>query len=130
MLKGACHCGSVSWTFDGDPGEATACNCTICRRYGVLWIYDWVDEKVTLTGATSEYLWGDRDLGFHFCPTCGCVLAWRAAEPNDEGRTRIAVNVRMSEPETVAHLPVRHFDGLGPFSALPADGRTVHDMWF
>ena len=48
---------------------------------------------------------------------------------NAEGRRRIAVNVRLAEPDTVAHLPIRRFDGLDSFDDLPRDGRTVHDMW-
>ena len=37
MLTGICHCGTLQWTFDGVPNSAPACNCTLCRRYGVLW---------------------------------------------------------------------------------------------
>ena len=130
MLTGSCHCGKVHWTFNDDPGSATACNCTICRRYGVLWIYDYEGEKITLTGPTNHYLWGDRELEFHFCPTCGCIACWRGVEPGEDGRRRIAVNVRLSEPETVAHLPIRHFEGLVSWRDLPDDGRCVSDMWF
>ena len=41
MIEGSCHCGLVQWRFAGEPELATACNCTICRRYGVLWAYDY-----------------------------------------------------------------------------------------
>lgn len=40
MLEGSCHCGAITWQFDGVPPDATACNCTICRRHGALWSYD------------------------------------------------------------------------------------------
>ena len=130
MLSGSCHCGKVRWSFDGDPGTATACNCTICRRYGVLWIYGHEGEEITLTGPTSQYIWGDKDLEFHFCPTCGCVACWRGVEPGKDGRRRIAVNVRLTEPDAVAHLPVRHFEGFVSWKDLPDDGRCVSDMWF
>ena len=130
MLTGSCHCGKVHWTFDGDPGSATACNCTICRRYGVLWIYDYEGEKITLTGPTTAYLWGPKTIGFHFCPDCGCVACWRGVKPGKDGRRRIAVNVRLSQPETVAHLPIRHFEGLVSWKDLPDDGRCVSDLWF
>ena len=42
----------------------------------------------------------------------------------------MAVNVRLSEPGSVAHLPIRHFEGLETFDDLPMDGRCVSDMWF
>jgi len=57
------------------------------------------------------------------------VLAWRGLRSSDSGRTRIAVNVRLAPPETVADLPIDHFDGLETFDDLPRDGRCVRDMW-
>jgi hypothetical protein len=54
----------------------------------------------------------------------------RALQPETDGRRRIAVNVRLAEPDSVAHLPIDHLDGLNRFEDLPRDGRTVHDMWF
>ena len=130
MLKGSCHCGGVHWQFKRMPESATACNCTVCRRYGVLWVYDYQDENITVAGDTRAYVWGDATLGFHFCPTCGCVAYWRALQTDAQGRRRIAVNVRLSEPEAVAHLPIDHFDGLVKFDDIGRDGRCVADMWF
>ena len=129
VIVGLCHCGAVQWRFDGLPDAATACNCTVCRRYGVLWAYDYEGERIHVSGATQAYVRGDS-IGFHFCPTCGCVAYWRALAPNRHGRRRIAVNLRLTEPGPVAHLPVRHFDGLDRFEDLPDDGRCVADYWF
>ena len=129
MLEGSCLCGAVRWKFDGTPEGATACNCTACRRYGVLWAYDYEDEGIHISGPTQAYVRG-KALGFHFCPTCGCVAYWRAREPNKEGKRRIAVNLRLAEPKTVAHLPIDHFDGLESFDDLPRDGKCVKDYWF
>lgn len=132
MLTGTCHCGAVHWAFDGTPVSATACNCTLCRRYGTLWIYGYEGEDITLTGDTASYMRADEhgdNLQIRFCPTCGAVACWRAATPNDQGRTRIAVNARLADPETVADLPIVHFDGLGAFGAQPSDGKRVRDLW-
>jgi hypothetical protein len=130
MLHGSCHCGAVRWQFDGEPGGATACNCTICRRYGVLWIYDFENERIRVSGRTQLYIRGDS-IEFHFCPTCGCVTHWRSQQPASDGRRRIAVNVRLAEePAAVAALPIDHFDGLVSFEDLPRDGRCVSDYWF
>ncbi len=130
MLEGSCHCGKVTWKFNGNPERATACNCTVCRRYGVLWAYDYVGERIQTSGDTRPYKRGDRSLSFHFCSTCGCVAYWRAVEPNAEGRRRIAVNLRLAKPDDVAQIPVDHFDGLESFQKLPGDGRCVKDYWF
>ena len=43
---------------------------------------------------------------------------------------RIAVNLRLTEPEPIARIPIDHFDGLGRFEDLPRDGRCVADLWF
>ena len=129
MLTGACHCGAARWEYDSPAEGATACNCTVCRRYGVLWIYGHEGVDVRVTGATSSYARGTA-IDFHFCPVCGCVAFYRATKLDAAGQRKIAVNVRLSEPETVAGIPIDHFDGLDKFDDLPRDGRCVRDYWF
>jgi hypothetical protein len=130
MIEGACHCGSVRWSLDGEIESATACNCTICRRYGVLWAYDFENERIRVSGTTATYIWASRWLAFHFCPQCACVAYWRACQPREDGRRRIAVNLRLAEPEAVAAIPIVHHDGLANHDDLPRDGRRVADLWF
>ena len=132
-LRGACHCGAVYWELDGDPGRATACNCTLCRRYGALWAYDYEGERIRIFAPSAAYSRADMaepSLEIRFCPTCGCVLCWRGLRLDAQGRRRIAVNLRLAEPDAVAHLPIDHFDGLDTFDDLPRDGRCVRDLWF
>jgi hypothetical protein len=129
MIQGACLCGAVEWRLDALPESATACNCTACRRYGVLWAYDYEGEGIRVSGPTTAYVRGDA-LGFHFCPMCGCVAYWRSLQPNAEGRRRIAVNLRLTDPEPIARVPIEHFDGFGTFEDLGQDGRCVADYWF
>lgn len=130
MIEGSCLCGAVRWSFDGVPESATACNCTACRRYGAFWAYDYEDEGIRAWGPTLVYGRGKRNLGFHFCPDCGCVTYWRGLALDEKGRRRIAVNLRLAEPAAVARIIIDHFDGLGSFEDLPRDGRCVADMWF
>lgn len=129
MIEGSCHCGRVRWRFDGMPDGATACNCTVCRRYGVLWAYDYVDEGIHVSGETRAYVRGES-IAFHFCPVCGCVAFWRSLTLDPAGRRRIAVNLRLAEPDAVATVPIDHFDGLDTFEDRPRDGRCVADYWF
>ena len=129
-LKGACHCGAVQWQFDGTPVGATACNCTVCRRYGALWIYDYENQGIRVSGNTRCYIRG-KAIEFHFCLVCGCIAFWRGQRDDEDGRRRIAVNVRLGDdPETVARIPIDHFDGLNTWNDLPRDGRCVGDYWF
>jgi hypothetical protein len=132
-ISGTCHCGKCSWRLLGDPGSITACNCTLCRRYGALWAYGHEGETVTVTGPTSSYRRAELEkpyLETLFCPTCACVLAWRGLEQEDDGRRRMAVNVRLAAPEAVLDLRIDQFDGLDAFEDLPPTGRCVRDLWF
>jgi len=133
MLLGTCHCGAAGWTLAGDPGPITACNCTLCHRYGALWAYDFEGERVAVTGKTASFRrLGKTDpaLEIVFCPSCAGVLAWRGLRLDEDGRRRMAVNVRLSSVDKVGHLPIDHFDGLDTFDDLPSDGKTVRDLWF
>jgi hypothetical protein len=130
MIEGSCRCGAVTWRFDAVPYGATACNCTVCRRYGVLWIYDYEDGVIATSGETRAYAPGQA-IDFHFCGACGCVTWWRGRRVEADGRRRMAVNLRLADdPDAVRDIPIDHFDGLNTLHDLPRDGRCVADMWF
>ena len=132
-LSGTCHCGKCSWRLTGDPGSITACNCTLCRRYGALWAYGYENETVTVTGPTGSYRRAELEkpqLEMLFCPACACVLSWRGLSLHADGRRRMAVNVRLAAPEAVMDLKIVQFDGLDRFVDLPSSGRCVRDLWF
>ena len=127
-LEGRCHCGAVGWRLQGLPESVTACNCTVCRRYGVLWAYGHEGQDIAVDGPSVAYRRG-KAIDFHFCPTCGSVSHWRAQALQEDGRRRIAVNLRLTDPEPIAKLPIDHFDGLDTFDDLPRDGKCVGDLW-
>ena len=133
MLTGTCHCGALRWSLVGDPGSITACNCTLCRRYGALWAYDYENERIRISGPSAVYIRAakaDPVLEIHFCPTCGCVLCWRGLRLEADGRRRIAINVRLASPEAVADLPIDTSMASTTFDDLPSDGCCVRDLWF
>lgn len=105
----------------------------LCRRYGALWIYDYEGERIRLSGPTKTYarIHKEPSLEIHFCPSCGCVAAWRGLRVGTDGRRRMAVNLRLADPsQATLDLPIDHFDGLDTFEDLPRDGRCVRDLWF
>ena len=130
MIEGSCHCGKVRWRLAETPARATACNCTLCRRYGGLWAYALEGVGAEVSGETRKYVWGDRMMESHFCGDCGCNTHAVTLEPNANGHRRLTINLRLAEPDAVAAIPVRHFDGCDSWADRPADGRTVADMWF
>lgn len=113
------------------PESTTACNCTLCRRYGTLWAYDYEGERIAVGGELSSYTREDMPatLEILFCARCANVVAWRGLEL-EEGKRRIAVNLRLTAPEPILHLPIDHFEGLVTFTDLPRDGRCLSDLWF
>jgi hypothetical protein len=133
ITRGSCLCSAVRWEFRGTIPDATICNCTACRRYGVLWAYDYDGHGIQIEdpgGAMISYTRGSGTLSFNFCKHCGNLVSWRGMRPNRDGLTRIAVNLRLAPPQDVADVPLQCFDGLNSFDDLPRDGRTVADVWF
>jgi len=129
MVEGSCLCGAVRWTLRDVPAEATACSCTACRRYGALWAYGFEGEDIHFHGPTTAYARGDS-LTFNFCATCGNLSHWWGLTVNAEGKRRVAVNLRMTEPGPIAEVPIRHFDGLDTWSRQPGAGARVKDLWY
>lgn len=130
MLEGACHCGAVKWTYSLPLESVTACNCSLCARYGALWAYGYQGKGAEVSGETRVYMRGRKHNGFHFCVTCGCLAFYLSNSEDEQGR-RMAVNLRMiSDPSQVAHLPIDHFDGKDTFEDIPRDHRQVKDLWF
>jgi len=118
VIEGHCDCRGVRWTYQGDPGTLTACNCGHCRRIGALWAYGSV-LNIAVEGRTVAYLREDRTLEFHHCPTCGTTTHWNSAlPPGAEGHGRRAVNMRLADPRLVLGRPIKRFDGAGTWRSL------------
>jgi hypothetical protein len=110
-IHGNCHCGAVAFEYRDTPEHATECNCSACRRLGALWIYS-SQSNITITAPQNgliAYSWGDRDLVFHTCRTCGATVDWRPAK--DDRPDRMAVNLRLAELDVIRGIRVRLFDG-------------------
>ena len=110
MLSASCHCGSIRIEVEAPPTYLNQCNCSICRRYGVLWGY-YRPDQVRLScepDATEAYRCNERTLEFHRCRACGCVTHWQAI---DDNASEMAINGRLLDPADIADVPVRQSDG-------------------
>ena len=113
------------------PDSATACNCTVCSRYGVLWAYGYIGDDIQTTGKTTTYQRKNGGaINFHFCANCGCVTHYIRTAIGEGGRHRTAVNLRLSDPKLIFELPIVQFDGFETFEELPLDGGKVRDLWY
>ena len=118
MINGSCHCGAVKFELAVTPEWLTVCNCSICRRLGALWAHaEATDIRIICEdGATTGYAQGDKTLAIHTCKTCGCTTHWEGLPPDTS--SRMAVNCAMSDPDEIATLRVRHFDGADSWAYL------------
>lgn len=117
-IRGACHCGAVSFEMKVQPRAAVECNCTICRSLGTVWGHGEAgDISVSAApGATLSYSRGDKELAFHTCRTCGSTTHWEAVRGDAKGR--MAVNLRLAAPGTIEAIGHRHFDGADTWTFL------------
>ena len=90
-VRGSCHCGAVRIAVPEAPTWVASCNCSLCRRTGWLVAY-YPDGAVAVEGETVAYVWGDRCIGIHHCPVCGCGTHWRTL---GEDFGKMGVNARL-----------------------------------
>jgi hypothetical protein len=78
MIEGRCLCGAVRIGIDSLPEGASACHCTMCRRWSgaAFWGFVVPAEAVHVTGEVARY----RSSSFAervWCPACGTHLWFR-----------------------------------------------------
>ncbi len=108
-MQGSCHCGQVRIEVPNAPTWVADCNCSLCRRTAWRTAY-YPPEQVRVTGETVAYVWGDRMIGIHHCPVCGCGTHW-ATLGEDFGK--MGINARLLDGFDEATVEVRTFDNAG-----------------
>ena len=110
-LLASCHCGAVKMEALVKPTSLTECNCSICRRYGAKWAY-FTNRTARVhcsPDSVTAYSWGDREIAFFHCITCGCLTHYESTVKSDN--SRVAINARMMEAADISQVPTRYFDG-------------------
>jgi hypothetical protein len=107
---GGCHCGAVTFEVAA-PADLLAheCNCSICALTRYLHLIVPASNFTLLGGADEliEYAFNTGIARHLFCRNCG-VKSFYVPRSNPDG---ISINVRCLNPETVATVEVRSFDG-------------------
>ncbi len=106
-MEGSCHCGAVRLTVPHAPSWVGSCNCSLCTKRAWLVAF-YPDDAVTVTGETTTYIWGDRMIGIHHCPICGCGTHWRTL---GEDFGKMGVNARLLDGFDQTTVEVRAIDG-------------------
>ena len=108
---GSCHCGRIAFDADGEIKGATACNCSICSRKGVLMWFVPRDQFHLRTPEAdlATYTFNKHVIQHHFCTVCG--MHPFADGEDSKGNKFIAVNIRCLENVDIDAVPVQHYDG-------------------
>ncbi len=109
-VVGTCHCGAVTIRLPHAPAEITHCNCSLCRRLGVLWAYYPIAAVAITAEKTDTYAWGGKNVDFHRCASCGVLTHWH---PRKAGRTSLGVNARLIDPALIDAAKIRYKDDAG-----------------
>jgi hypothetical protein len=110
-FQGSCHCGAVKFTVDADlPKQAMSCNCSICRRKGVLMSFFPVGKvKVEGEGQLEPYQFNKHRITHWFCKTCGIHAFGGGIGP--DGNEMRAINLRCVPEADLDSLTIQKFDG-------------------
>lgn len=112
MLEGSCHCGAVAFTVDAEPPEeAISCNCSHCRRKGLLLAFYPAEQFALEQGADalSSYFFNRHAIEHQFCTTCGCQPF--AAGTGPDGQAIRAINLRCVANVDPDALKINKVDG-------------------
>jgi hypothetical protein len=112
MFGLSCHCGKVTLTVEADaPTEAMSCNCSHCRRKGLLLAF-FPRDQVRLDsgeGDLASYLFNKHAIEHRFCTACGCQPFAEGKMPN--GAPVRAVNLRCAPDIALETLAIQEVDG-------------------
>ena len=108
--SGSCHCGAISFTFDGEIDQVVDCNCSYCLRQGRLltFVGGSAFRVNAAEGALGTYMFNRNVIAHHFCTRCG--VATHSGGPGPNGPMH-AVNVRCVEGVDFDALAINKFDG-------------------
>lgn len=111
-FEGSCHCGTVKFRVDADlPARAISCNCSHCRRKGLL--LDFLPATVfAITSgdeALTDYFFNKHAIRHRFCTTCGCQTHGEGSGP--DGAIMAAVNLRCVPEIDPYALTIEKIDG-------------------
>ena len=80
LIRGACHCGNISFALNWEPDPAQipvrTCDCAFCTAHGASWTSK-ADASLRIAvadrAALSRYAFATRTADFHVCTRCGVV---------------------------------------------------------
>lgn len=105
--KGSCHCGKVTFAFEGPIDSVVECNCSICRRKGAIWQAAINFQILSGEDRLTLYQFGTRTARHYFCKHCGVSTFSNPRIAPD----RWVVNLRCVDGIDFSALAIQPFDG-------------------
>ena len=108
----SCHCGRIAFDFEGGPiTEGMECNCSMCRRKGV--ILHFVPASAFTLKTPREnlatYHFNKHHINHHFCATCGIAPFSDGADA--KGNKMVAINLRCVDGVDPRALKINFHNG-------------------
>jgi hypothetical protein len=99
---GGCDCGAVRFTIDLDLDHPIACNCSNCRKRGLIFWFATPERFQVTAGGTHEYGFNRRASKHQVCAVCGVETFFYSEMP--DGTEMVAVNARCIDNINPARL--------------------------
>ena len=119
---GSCHCGAVTFSFEGDITELTTCDCSLCVKKNAVMTKVHESKFALLSGEENltEYNWNTNIARHFFCKVCGIyTFHKKRALPDHYG-----VNVFCLDGFDAQTVKIRATEGIS-MSVNPACARDV-----
>ncbi|MDB5999217.1 MAG: hypothetical protein JWP52_916 [Rhizobacter sp.] len=111
-FDGSCHCGAVTFTVNADtPTQAVSCNCSHCRRKGLLLAFFAPEQFKLHQGDTQlrTYLFNKHRIEHRYCVACGTEPFAQGVGP--DGKPMRAINLRCVPGVDLDTLKLQKYDG-------------------
>lgn len=108
-LSGGCHCGRVRFRVRKRSSTALECNCSVCRKKGLLHLIVHPSDFELSQGAEAltVYTFNSMKARHTFCRVCGVQAFYTPRSHPDH----VDVNVRCLDGDAAASFGVEAFDG-------------------
>ena len=103
---GSCHCQTVKYEVTADFTEGITCNCSHCKRKGMLLAFVPEAQFTLLSGRENltTYHFNKHQIDHVFCKTCGVQSFAQSGE-------MIAINLNCLEDLDTDALEIKKVDG-------------------
>ena len=92
ILKGACHCGAVTFEADTPIEPAKRCNCSFCRRRGAVMSPPFTRDKLRILSGEDDlvlYQFNTHVAQHFFCKHCGIYTFHQTRSNPQEWRVNL-----------------------------------------